>query len=356
MLKAETERLRVACMVPDPEDGTSWYRAMGPLNAMVREDSRLELVLPRKSFEGTGWSLSWDWLSSCDVLFCQRAFLEVHVQCVKMAIALGMPVWCEWDDLLWCVPHSNPKYELFSDEAGIRKRVEEMIRLSNVVTTTTAELASRLGPKARVIPNAMHGTFHVERRRQYVAWRGAAGHEEDVCSVLPQLETLARLPQLSKWTWMFCGRTPWQVEKAIPATRLEMVPGALLPFWVPLLGVLAPYILVVPLLDSRFNRCKSNIAWIEGTQAGAVVLAPDWPEWHRPGVVNYKDAKDFKEQLHLLMEGYDGGMHPRVRESRDYISANLTLPQVNQARWEILNELRVESWKKKRENETDEST
>lgn len=43
---------------------------------------------------------------------------------------------------------------------------------------------------------------------------------------------------------------------------------------------LKPHFVVFPLEDNTFNRCKSNIAAIEATVAGAVCISPDYmPEF-----------------------------------------------------------------------------
>jgi hypothetical protein len=108
---------------------------------------------------------------------------------------------------------------------------------------------------------------------------------------------------------------------------------------------LGPWLHIVPLANNGFNRSKSNLAWLEATAAGAVVLAPALEEWQRPGIVNYKDASDFGNKLSRLMDEFNApGCHPNVTLSRAYIRENLSLRCLNAQRWEILNEL----WKLRR--------
>jgi hypothetical protein len=110
---------------------------------------------------------------------------------------------------------------------------------------------------------------------------------------------------------------------------------------------LAPFIHIVGLEDNPFNRAKSNVAWVEASAAGAVVLAPDWPEWQRPGVQTYTDPEDFERKLKALMLDYtkeevrgDGReLHWRALESREFIAKNQTLRKTNETRIEILREL-----------------
>ena len=91
----------------------------------------------------------------------------------------------------------------------------------------------------------------------------------------------------------------------------------------------------VPLIEDGMNRCKSNIAWIEATAAGAVTIAPDWVEWQKPGVLNYNGLDEFKS---MLMRPLDDAPE-RWAASRDYIMENLTLNKVNEQRARIVREL-----------------
>jgi hypothetical protein len=343
LLDEQIPRFRLACSVPHPEDGTSFYRAMGPLGAMAVEEPKLELVLPRLT--PAGWELSWDWLAGCHALFLQRPFRDTHLQLAKYCKAMELPLWVDWDDDQRAVPKSNPFYSDYADSQSVRNVIWEVSHLADLVTCSTPHLAKTFDRQVRVIPNGNAFKFYNEPRARRVSWRGAAGHEEDICTVLGALSRTAELPQFSMWRWFFMGDIPWQVNSAIPAMRLEQAPGALLHFMVPLLALQAPYVHIVPLKDFHFNRCKSNIAWIEATCAGAAVLAPDFEEWRRPGVVNYTDPKDFEGKLVGLMESYDNGrMHPNVTLSRAYIHDNLGLGQLNRERYAILNQL----WSKRK--------
>jgi hypothetical protein len=84
----------------------------------------------------------------------------------------------------------------------------------------------------------------------------------------------------------------------------------------------------VPLVDNEFNRAKSNIAWLEGTWAGAKTIASDLPEFNKPGVTVYKPGE-------LPRNNFT----PDSEISWDYISKNLTLDLINASREHILDTL-----------------
>lgn len=369
-LSDDVVKFRLACSIPGPEDGTSLMRGMGPLNAMAKEDRRLEIVLPRYDSQA-GWMHTWDWLQGCDALFMQRPFLPEHARAVNMAKMMGLPVWVDWDDDLM----SFPKYiwnRHTYDPPKIRKAMEYLCRLADVITVSTEELARRRGDMAnrlhrlgrngttadvRVIPNACHWPFADGPRQRRVLWRGANNHDADLLDALPALAEVAAMPQYSKWKFTFLGNPPWQVEEAIPASVLETDPGGDAFLYMRMLAALNPWVVIVPLRDNAFNRCRSNLAWIEGTCAGAVTLGPNWEEWRRPGCQVYSSMNDLANQLRGWMEQYqEFGPPEPVQRSREWISEKLLLPAVNEERWQILNEFIQRKDAKTQRREEDNGT
>jgi len=101
---------------------------------------------------------------------------------------------------------------------------------------------------------------------------------------------------------------------------------------------LKPEITIVPLVNNRFNDCKSNIAWIESTWAGGITLATDMREWLRPGVTNYSSPDEFAEKLMWLID--NPGIHQRLwSESKNYINSNLYLNKWIKKRYNLIKSL-----------------
>jgi hypothetical protein len=99
---------------------------------------------------------------------------------------------------------------------------------------------------------------------------------------------------------------------------------------------LSPSINIVPLVDSIFTRCKSNISFIEGTWAGAACLCPDIPEFQKDGVVNYKE--NFGYLLEKLMKS-QSFRQENYEKAYQYIQDNLLLSIINQKRIKIIGEV-----------------
>jgi hypothetical protein len=76
-----------------------------------------------------------------------------------------------------------------------------------------------------------------------------------------------------------------------------------------------------------------------------VTVAPDWPEWQRPGVVNYDGRDQYRDRLIELIKTWnEGEPHPNVALSRDWIAANVSPAQINAKRWEIINQMADGKW------------
>ena len=94
-------------------------------------------------------------------------------------------------------------------------------------------------------------------------------------------------------------------------------------------------VMVVPLLSNEFNRCKSNIAWIEGTFAGAAVLAPAFEEFAKvDGIMTYDTQEVFELNALEMIKNTDF-CKQMWQKSKDYINANLLLSKINPLRLEI---------------------
>ena len=88
-----------------------------------------------------------------------------------------------------------------------------------------------------------------------------------------------------------------------------------------------------PMLDTVFNRAKSNCSWIEATSAGMVLIAPNLPEFQRPGVVL---TDHFFAGVKHVME--DDAYLEAFNLSKEYIKNNLLLSKVNELRENMLTQ------------------
>lgn len=342
------KRIRLAVM--ELIDACAMMRGAMPLGLLARAHGELDLIRHDR------WG--WPEMCACDAVFMSRPQIEGHLHLLQMAKQLQIPIVLEYDDAFDVLPPSNPNYISPDRLRKLRQICRESIALADMVWCSTAgvkdfvlrmrleKLASPKGQcflkaeNVHVIPNAHNDKilgFAQEKRSKVVTWRGTNTHSEDVLSVLPAIAEVSAMDKFKEWDWVFLGDPPYQTMQQIPKADIRNGWQSYFDYLGGLIQA-RPFLHIAPLADNEFNRAKSNLVWMEATVAGAVTLAPNFPEFKLPGVVNYDPEKidDFKEQLMSLMKEFNGCLHPKVRESQLNMEANLSLSAINEARWDLL--------------------
>lgn len=327
----------------------------------------------------TGGMINWVYLRGVDAVFMQRPFNNDHLKIMSMCKMHGKPTWIDYDDDLYSVPIQNPTHKIYSPRQ-VQNNITSLVAQADIVTVSTPALQLKLQkilervasatendqvPKKHfnpekivVIPNGYDEKLFGYSARKWneplkeanlcAMWRGSHTHDADLSAyTLPLTESFAR--DGWNWTLNFVGSPWWGTmktleESGINSERIIVTPPLDPIEYFHFLHHIRPAFVFVPLLDDPFNRAKSNIAWIEASHAGAVTLAPDWEEWRRPGVINYKDASDFRMKFSSLLKGQVDRVK-NVQASREYIMGNLTLSHLNGVRLHVIERLReMDPW------------
>lgn len=334
-------KINVLVMCPNESDATSFYRGMGPWGLMTRQFSGLNILQAS--------TVKWNVLNLCDVVFLQRPYRPNDLQLLEYAKDMGKKVWVDYDDDLFSVPRSNPTFGIYGKDE-VRLRVATIIAKADHVTVSTQAIKTRLekgqkplNQKITVIPNAyadhIHGEFPKENNpKKLIFWRGSPTHNQDVLSRIEGITEAYRSAKLDKWTFMFLGGTPWELTESLHGNRAIFAESVDIMEYFKVIKKVNPSVVLVPLHDMEFNHSKSNIAWIEGTYAGAVSVAPDWDEWRKPGCFNYVDNRTIQETLEYIAENPRAIVEQNAL-AREYIWENLRLTKVNVKRMEVLESL-----------------
>lgn len=302
----------ICARIPNQHDATSHYRGFGPLGHL-RKTSKLQWnIHPCAEFSASVAYM-------CDLAFFQRPKDPAELMAIRIFKRLGVPVIIDFDDLLLSVPRDNPAHDAYMNEET-QRTILDICREASAIIVSTNELkrclqlpGKPLNDRVYVVPNALDEIHLLRGTRaqpptgtnRTVLWRGSATHERDVFEFAPEIADCAKADRSTAFT--FVGWNPWfltermEGKQAIIAGQLPL--GEFLEF----LHTTAPQIGIVPLHASRFNLCKSNIAWLEMTWSGAACLVPDWEEWQHPGAVTYRTTEDFRAGLLSLM-----GMEPEA--------------------------------------------
>jgi hypothetical protein len=320
--------LKIQIISSHPHGACSYYRAHGVLPKIKNvQTEAIETV-------------SWQQLSNTDIVFIERPHDKTFLEACKIVKNFGIKVWVDFDDNLFCLPEWNPAKDFYKSESTQACMIESM-KLADIVTVATdaiKEAYIKYNKNIVVIPNAFNNyNFNLDynlSNKNVILWRGSNTHRGDILPYLKKIWEIAK--DKDKWQWHFIGNDLWwivdYIRNHVTTKELDIIR------YFNKIKSINPAIYIVPLDFNEFNLAKSNCGWLEATYAGAVTLAPDMPEWRRPGIINYRDKKEFELLLIELMD------NPKLRKqnykkSFDFIKSNLLLSTVNKKREEVIKSL-----------------
>lgn len=326
--------IKVLMAHPNRIDATCFYRALGPLQHMERK-GMIELI------DGSvpGYEFSWPNIMKCDVIFFQRPASKDHVEIIEMAKRMKKPVWVDTDDNYLAIPETNPRHNDYHVE-GRQFLIEDCIRLADVVSVSTQAIADtyqKINQNVVVIPNAYDETmFSPPEKRspeKIVLFRAGDTHRQNLEHYKEDiLKCFFEYPQY-KWVFMGESTPEWFTKNPdVPNSRLEIHYFHELFTYFERLMEINPEIVIAPLEDTTFNRARSNNLWIEGTLAGAVVVATELPEFKQMGVIP-APIGDFKSGFDLAVKCNQDVYFEASRQSIP------SLEKVNKLRFDLLNVL-----------------
>lgn len=295
--------------------------------------------VPGRALAGAGYDVQVaDWvnperLMASDVVIMQRPSFPEMVTLVRDLVAAGKTVAIDMDDDLWHLHPSNPVYHVWTNPERIGS-LEECIRSATLATAATPELAQlmgRLNRNAVVLPNMLQREDWPaemppkDRGPLVVGWAGSPSHAPDLPQIAGVFQTLlerrddievhvAGVPQ------EFFPAHPRL--KVLPPVPLEEYPALIHDFDIGL----------APLIDISFNRCKSDLKFLEYALVGAVTVASDVAAYHRTikhgetGML-VKSPKDWLKYVQVLIDNTE--LRQRVRaQARAYAETRFSADNV----------------------------
>lgn len=209
-----------------------------------------------------------------DVIVWQRQMEESQIEAmrrVREALPETFFVY-ELDDYIAGVPESN--YHSAFVPPNSESRIAAALQYCDAVTVTTQELADwfkTLGAKdIRVAPNLLPGTSLKAREdkvrlRTRIGWGGGISHGGDLAIIRLAMEKIG-----DRVDWVFLGMKPENLPDGLAVEFHEGVPPDQ---YLPKLQSLDLDLIVAPLEDNYFNRCKSNLRLLEAGACEAAVIA-----------------------------------------------------------------------------------
>lgn len=324
--------MNILFLCPDRADATAFYRSGGVAHDLESKSGHRIVV--------ANWQdvvINWQVLSDFDILMLQRPFTKVASDLCVYAKNMNKPVWVDYDDNLFCLNPENKAFQTYNDPAT-QENIKNCLRNADVVSVPTEYLKQCYLPynkNIKVIPNAFNdGIFkrdELKQRTGKVIWRGPDSHIYDMMTFGKEINQITA--EYPKNEFIFMGFYPWFLSET---QNKGFMPGLDIILYYKKLFDLAPSVLHVPLHDNTFNRCRSNVAFLEGSFSGAVCVVPAW--WSMPGTATYTDPASYYEAMKSVLAG-EVDIVANNRMAWEYIYDCLRLSQVNVLRMELINSL-----------------
>jgi hypothetical protein len=323
--------MRILFLTMDKRNCVSFYRAAG-----IARDLEKKLDCVIDTFSWSDFIIEWSSLIKYDIVMVQRGYQNTQVLLCKYVKKLGIPLWLDYDDDLFKVPPENKSWPIYNDP-DVQKDVISMLMIADVISVTTEDLKTSLSDynsNIVVIPNGFND-FTLDKNRilkprsKTVVWRGSDTHVYDIMVYSDIIDKCIK--EHADYSFVFMGFNPWVLLNAPNLKFIKVL--ELLEYFETGIS-LAPTVVHIPLYESVFNRCKSNIAFIEGTYWGATCIVPEF--WGKiPGTLSYKDSDSYYNAVNTALEYKP----ERNEESWDYIKKNLLSSEINKLRVKLINDL-----------------
>ncbi len=295
-----------------------------------------------------GSIISSEIVSYFDVIVIHREHQSSTLKFIREAQDLKKLIVYDLDDNLWHLDPKNPS-SLFWKRPEVSQGVIDCIKASDIVTVSTnylGKVISHLNKNINLLPNMLPSKFwQVEREKHpgkvIVGWAGGAQHFSDleilrgvieqILDDYPQVEiNLAGMPSY-----------PFKSQSRIRMLKVSTVENY------PKETLSRFDIGLAPLIDNQFNRCKSDLKFIEyGILGIPMIGSPVQPylesvEHGKTGFLA-KNPKDWLKYLKRLIEDEDlrkeiGENARKVAEKRT-IEKNVHLWE--EVYWENLQRVR----------------
>ena len=145
-------------------------------------------------------------------------------------------------------------------------------------------------------------------------WKNERGEEVNIanCKEVPDdLDLILDciLKTIDEFQWVFFGYAPPKLKDLIEQRKIEYHGGISILNYPAKLHALKLNAIVAPIRDEEFNRCKSNIKWLEASAIGVPLFAqnidPTYAKY-MPKTQLFDDSKDLYDKLMKMKYGSIG--------------------------------------------------
>jgi len=279
MVPSDDAKKRVA-MLKD-RSGSGYWRMVLPATQMEEMEEMKSVVL-----DVTAAHVEFDSLLEYDTVFVQRLHDWDSYYVLKRLCKAGVRVVYDMDDDIFSLTPDNPAFHVISRDNQMAAR--ECMKLADVVTTTTEELARRLGAVCDgevypvVVPNAMRTDGWVPTELtgspdgiKRVFWQGSSTHEADWEVCIEGVDAVLASRDDVRLVILGCLPQAVQSRLALPhwKGKVEFMGFTDAETYFQIVKHLRAEVGLAPLVASQFNQAKSPIKWMENALIGMPTVA-----------------------------------------------------------------------------------
>lgn len=310
----------------DTWTGVAWYRCHTPGHALQKAGYE---VLMTDQID--------DWVEHCDVAVLERMFGPQAQQLVRYLNSRGVRTVFDIDDDYWTLHPENPAYAFWNVER--LEGLEDVARNASLITTTTAELVDtlkKLNSQVKILGNMLPEEYWPTTAKRLprageplvIGWAGSPSHLPDLRMVAPALRQI--LDDYPHVELHLCGPADWFDDhprvRILKTVQVDEYASVLSGFDIG----------IAPVLDNRFNRCKSDLKFLEYAMVGLPVVSSKIAPYersirHGENGLLAQNAKDWIKHLRHLVENAD--LRDRLGANARAFAENRTI-SANIGKWE----------------------
>lgn len=245
--------------------------------------------------------------------------------------------------------------------AVLDKTVDAFIKEADLVTTSTEMLAEeyrKINSNVVVLPNCIDPFMFDEPLRNEtdivrIGIAGSVGVTTDLDVAEPIIRHYENDPRVRVVFFSLPPRDQDEMMRKIYAEEykfldsinVEWQPFARVPVYFQTLNELKLDVLIIPRADNYFNRCKSNLKFLEASMLEIPIVAQSFPDGKSPYEVNPEDAdhmllatdtEDWIEQIEKLIADKEL-RREQGRKAREYVEENYSIEK-NAYKWKAAYE------------------
>lgn len=309
--------------------------------------------------------VSLDSIDQSDIVLLQRDFaqnLDRYETVVNYARSKKKPVVLDIDDLLIDLPDNHPDYIHRTFSHAILPIIRSITEadLLTVSTTKLREVLSPYNPNISVLPNYLDTAYwHFKEPRSRsagdspitIGYMGGGSHTPDLEYIEPVISNLfAKFGEKIKFiVW---GLNPPKTLLQFPQTKWVRVSTYSYADFVSYFQKQEADLFIAPLVDNLFNRCKSEIKFLEYSTLGSATIASNLEPYNKIIIdgengILASNHSEWEKQLTKLIE--DGELRYKLAlNAQQTVKDNWIISQ-NASQWTDVYQ-KIDGMSAKREN------